>query len=85
LRVATEWICFNHTGYAQQKARDWWSVRSAVAMLSDTRTIFQWLKTNHILEPARITTKINGKFTEIKTYEFTTTSRNQNSTKEATA
>jgi DNA repair protein RadD len=85
LRVATEWICFNHTGYAQQKARDWWSVRSAVAMLSDTRTIFEWLKTNHILEPARITTKINGKFTEIKTYEFTTTSRNQNSTKEATA
>ena len=54
-------------------------------MLSDTRTIFEWLKTNHILEPVRITTNINGKFTEIKTYEFTTTSRNQNSIKETTA
>ena len=30
LRVASEWVCLEHTGYARQKAERWWNARIAV-------------------------------------------------------
>lgn len=36
LRVASEWVCLEHTGYARQKAEKWWGVRGTCA--ADTPT-----------------------------------------------
>lgn len=32
LRVASEWICLEHTGYARQKSAQWWSARTESAV-----------------------------------------------------
>ena len=77
LRVASEWVCFNHVGYARQKAENWWMRREQKSMPSGTQDALEWLEFHDIEEPARIATRKNGKYTEVKDYEFNRTKRNQ--------
>jgi DNA repair protein RadD len=77
LRVASEWICFNHVGYARQKAENWWMRREKKSMPSGTQDALEWLEFHDIEEPVRIATRKNGKYTEVKDYEFNRTERNQ--------
>ena len=77
LRSASEWICFNHFGYAQQKAQDWWLRRDKAYMPASVSDALAWLNNNEIEEPTRIATRKNGKFTEIKDYEFNPTQGHQ--------
>jgi hypothetical protein len=41
LRVASEWVCFEHTGYARQKAEQWW-VRLTKTNDETVRLRFRW-------------------------------------------
>jgi DNA repair protein RadD len=75
--VASEWVCFNHVGYPKQKAQDWWLKRDKVYMPSGTQNALDCLQSHKIDEPVRIATRKNGKYTEVKDYEFNRTERNQ--------
>ena len=77
LRVATEWVCFSHIGYARQKAENWWMRREKKSMPSGTQEALEWLEFHNIEEPVRIATRKNGKYTEVKDYEFNRNKRNQ--------
>ena len=79
LRVASEWICFSHVGYARQKAENWWMRRERKSMPSGTQEALEWLEFYDIEEPIRIATRKNGKYTEVKEYEFNRTLRDQKS------
>lgn len=68
-RVASEWVCFEHQGYAKHKALEWWqqcgegdiprSVDEALARLE------------HVRDPLRIHTRREGKYEKILRREFT--------------
>jgi len=77
LRVASEWICFSHIGYARQKAENWWMRREKKCMPSGTQEALDWVTFYDIEEPVRIATRKNGKYTEVKDYEFNRTQRDQ--------
>jgi len=77
LRVASEWVCFNHVGYPKQKAQDWWMRREKKSMPSGTQEAIDWANFYDIEKPVRIATRKNGKYTEVKDYEFNRTERNQ--------
>jgi DNA repair protein RadD len=72
-------VCFNHTGYARQKAESWWWKREPDYFPQDAQTILNWVKDHPIIEPSRIATRKNGKYTEVKDYEFNRTKRHQES------
>jgi DNA repair protein RadD len=82
LRVASEWVCFNHVGYPKQKAQDWWLKRDKMVMPSGTQMALDYLQGRKISEPVRIATRKNGKYTEVKDYEFDRTERNQEASKQ---
>jgi DNA repair protein RadD len=82
--VANEWVCFNHLGYAKQKAQDWWINRNKTFMPSKVSEALDYLQSQKIKEPTRIATRKNGKYTEVKEYEFARTERHQDAPKETT-
>jgi DNA repair protein RadD len=68
-----EWICFNHGGYARDKAEKWWRARSNVPVPATTELACELAKAGAVLEPIAITTvpkKDNPKFSEIKSYRL---------------
>lgn len=76
LKTASEWVCFDHTGYAGQKAVAWWLARSSPNTSLSYPTSVEYainaliFDPNCIKEPKRIATRQNGKFKEIRDYEF---------------
>ena len=106
LRVASEWVCVEHTGYARQKAinwlnereanqraHKWWVDHSNDLVVHAVDTLNSWsMDVNNVLdfidhhglkEPTRIAIKQNGKFTEVKEYEFSRTKRHQDAPEQA--
>jgi DNA repair protein RadD len=79
LRVASEWVCFDHMGYARQKAEQWWLRREKKFVPSVTQDAIDWTGLNKIEEPNRIATQKNGKYTEVKHHEFNRNQRHQES------
>ena len=77
LRCASEWICFNHFGYAKRKAQDWWLRREKTHIPASVDDALTWLQANDIAKPTQIATRKNGKYTEVKEYEFTRTQCDQ--------
>lgn len=79
--VASEWACFDHLGYARQKAEQWFTRRKPDGynhMPGDVEQIMLWIKTGFCLkEPTRIATRKNGKYTEIVSHDFNRTENNQ--------
>jgi DNA repair protein RadD len=82
LCVASEWVCFEHGGFARQKAQSWWARRDLTTMPSNTEEAIDWASL--LYEPTRIATRKNGKYTEVKEYEFARTERHQDAPEEAT-
>lgn len=73
LRWFSEWICIQHTGYAQGKARAWWRERLAAPL---PETVDQALNVvEYLKEPARIWVDENQKFPRILSYEFESRSK----------
>jgi len=76
LKKASEWVCFDHTGYAGQKAVAWWIARSSPNTSLSYPTSVEYainallFDPNCIKKPDRIATRQNGKYTEVRDYEF---------------
>jgi DNA repair protein RadD len=87
LRVASSWQCFDHGGYAESKAHQWFQTvkpdnYNHAPGTSDQ--LIEWIETGMKLKsPARIATRRNGKFTEITQHEFSRTERHQDTLAEA--
>lgn len=64
-----EWVCFEHTGYARQKAVQWWQKRlpdrPVPRTVDDALTL-----SSHLPAPTRISVRPQGRYTEITGYEF---------------
>jgi DNA repair protein RadD len=69
-RVASEWVCFEHHGYARAKAAAWWERRSDQPVPA---TVAEALALSpDLLEPGRIHIRQNGKYPEIVRHEHFT-------------
>lgn len=69
-RVAREWICLEHDGYARTKARLWWK-RRAGPMSEPPATINDALeRIGELAEPRAIVVDERGKYPEILGVEF---------------
>jgi DNA repair protein RadD len=97
--VANEWVCFEHTGYARQKAINWWlrllstqehlisvpdTVSTALKLIEAVKSVHKEQGFAGFKEPTRIATRKNGKYTEVKEYEFARTERHQDAPEETT-
>jgi len=69
LRCASEWVCFDHHGYAKEKAYQWWSRRNPNG-IQPNNTFVAFGLNKQLSSPRRIATRRNGKYTEVKHYEF---------------
>lgn len=64
----SEWICFEHTGYARNKAAAWWRKRSPAPVPT---TIAKALAMSEALaRPSQIRVRPRGRFTEITGYRM---------------
>lgn len=64
----SEWICFEHTGYARQKAVAWWQARSAAPVPATiTDAVIQ---ADVLTQPSAIFVRPSGRFTEIVNHRF---------------
>lgn len=66
-RIASEWICFEHEGYARKRAEDWWNeVKPSSIGDYMPETVEDAMSLTHVLiRPDRIVTVPDGKFTRI--------------------
>jgi DNA repair protein RadD len=64
----SEWICFNHDGYAKQKAMAWWRKRSPNSPPENVAEAIK--RRDELREPEAIQVKRNGKFDEITQHRF---------------
>jgi DNA repair protein RadD len=69
-RVAQEWVCFEHSGFAGEKARLWWSRRCSVAADS-TQQALDMVELAGIKEPSQITVDERGDFPNIIKFNWT--------------
>ncbi len=67
--ITSEYVCFEHTGYARTKAEQWAHNRGIYGDLPQTVEEALIMK-NNFKVPRTITTKKSGKFTEIIEYQF---------------
>jgi DNA repair protein RadD len=68
--VGTEWVCFEHDGYARKKAVDWWQKRSELPVPDVSRTAVDTAEINPPRQPVAIFVDESNKFPEIVKYEF---------------
>ncbi|MBX9945080.1 MAG: DEAD/DEAH box helicase [Reyranella sp.] len=64
----SEWVCFEHTGYARQKAVTWWQARSAEPVPATVAAALG--KTGNLSTPTAIFVRPSGRYTEIVNYRF---------------
>ncbi|MGR3593075.1 MAG: DEAD/DEAH box helicase [Limimaricola soesokkakensis] len=69
LATYSEWICFEHEGYARQKAADWWRKRAPglPVPLSVDEAIAQ---ASRLTRPHEISVRPSGRYFEISGYRF---------------
>lgn len=67
LRRFSEYICFEHPGYARVKARNWWKERSS---LPPPESIMEAIHSPPEEEPRSIRVWVNSRHPEILSYEF---------------
>jgi DNA repair protein RadD len=66
----SEGVCFEHEGYALNKARDWWMDRArARAMPHTVEEVVRVAPT--LPRPSRIKVKQDGKYWRVLDYDFT--------------
>jgi len=66
-RIASEWICFEHEGYARQRAEAWWlEVKPAAMGDYMPQTVDDAMQLVHtLIQPVKIVTVPDGKYTRI--------------------
>jgi DNA repair protein RadD len=63
----SEWVCFEHTGFARQKAEAWWKKRSDLPVPDDVEEALEMAIMGKLAEPSEITIRSESgkKFDEI--------------------
>lgn len=76
-RVASEWVCLSHVGFARAKAEQWWSRRAPRAYLpGGTAQAIEWIESGYQLErPSAIHVNESGRWPEIIKVEWDDQSR----------
>jgi hypothetical protein len=69
-KVVSEWVCFEHTGFARTKAGLWWRVRSEHPEPNTIDDAVAYLDRHVARVPATLTTQDEGKYTRIVSVEF---------------
>jgi DNA repair protein RadD len=80
LRIASEWVCLSHQGYARKKAESWWTTRSKIdAIPGDVEAAIEWLDYDEgiLRQPAAIIVSKAEKYPQIVSYQWT---KNEQST-----
>lgn len=83
-KVASEWVCFEHDGWARAKAEAWWNRRKPSGWVEfsksytgdvknfETPTSMAFLFSKELSTPSTITVNESGRWPEIVKVEFTT-------------
>ena len=66
----SEWVCFDHEGFARTKACLWWTCRSDVEVPDSVADALVMLDRGACRQPVTITTEKDGKWYRIKQAEF---------------
>lgn len=71
-RVASEWVCLSHSGFARAKAENWWQRRAPRDYLpGNTQQALEWINGGYRLEtPSAIRVNETGKYPEIIGYQW---------------
>ena len=70
LAVYREWVCFDHKGYAKDKALKWWRRRMNAPGILPNTTAEALGKADALIKPTEIRVRKNGKYTEIVEFRF---------------
>jgi DNA repair protein RadD len=69
-KVVSEWVCFEHGGFARMKAVKWWEARSTHDVPQTIDDAVAFLDRHVARVPASLTTQADGKFSRIVSVEF---------------
>jgi DNA repair protein RadD len=69
-KTIKEWVCIEHEGFANRKARQWWSDRSIAEFPSSVEEATQLLDRGVARCPARIETVMDGKWPRVQNPQF---------------
>lgn len=62
----SEWVCFDHTGYARTKAESWWKYRSNVRLPETTADAITMATLGAVAEPWKVVAEFDGKYWSVK-------------------
>lgn len=69
LSIASEWVCFEHEGFARKKAEKWWKERGGA--FPEPKTVNEAIyRLDELIIPERISVRQNGKWKEIKSIKL---------------
>lgn len=74
IRVATEWVCLSHEGFARTKAENWWRTRSLIDAIPDsTATALEWLDYSEeiLRRPCSVVVSKKEKYPKIISFNWT--------------
>lgn len=69
-QVISEWVCFEHAGFAQRMAERWWANRSGELIPRDIEQAIEICRAGAIADTRRISTVKEGKYFRIKDYDL---------------
>jgi len=67
---ASEWVCFEHTGFARSKAVKWWRLRSSHPVPSTVDEAVEMINRHACRAPSKLSTEIDGKYRRVSDIEF---------------
>jgi DNA repair protein RadD len=67
-QVISEWVCFEHIGYAQRMAERWWAKRSGEPIPREVPDAIEICRSGAIADTRAITTVKEGRFYRIRDY-----------------
>src|SRR5690606_33949758 len=70
LRVVREWVCFEHQGFARNKAVSWWKQRSPDPVPDTVERAIELAENGALRHTERIQVRPDGKYERIVGYEF---------------
>jgi len=69
LKSYSEWVCFEHQGYARQKAVDWWCKRAAGFAVP--HSVDEAIAgATHLASPSEISVRPSGRYVEVSRHRF---------------
>lgn len=64
-RIATEWVCLEHEGFARRKAEDWWRSQVGTPCPATVDEAMERLRAGEIPRVLSVTTEPDGEFTRV--------------------